>query len=271
LLQGKSGFALGITEPGAGSDNSAMITTAVHQGGKVVFNGVKTLITGAATCDYILLMAKNPDATDPRRAISMYLVPLKTEGISISLLEKITWHSTNTCEVYFDNVEADESCLVGTKGNGFSQLMRNFEMERILMAAQSLGLAECAFELAASHAATRVQFGKPIGQFQIIQQYLTDMAIKIENMRNLVYTAAAKLDAGEPLKTYGAMTKRYCAIAGCEVVDTALQIHGGMGLVVGAPISRIWRDIRVQRIGGGTDEVMVHIIGRQIVRDHTPR
>lgn len=268
LRAGKNAFALGISEPGAGSDNMAMTTTAVWEGDNVRLNGVKTLITAAATSDHLLVLAKDADATDPRRAISMYLVPSNTPGITISPLEKIVWHTTNTCEVYLDDVVVPASTLVGAKGNGFMQLMRNFEMERIIIACNCLGQAEYAFELAADHAAQRIQFGQPIGNFQIIQMYLTDMAIKLENMRNLVYKSAAMLDEGLPLKNMGAMTKRYCAQASFEVVDTALQVHGGVGFTEGAPISRLWRDARVNRIGGGTDEIMVHIVGRSIVKEH---
>ena len=157
------------------------------------------------------------------------------------------------------------------KGNGFLQLMRNFEIERLLIATNQLGMAQAAFNLAADYAAQRVQFGQPIGSFQQIQLYLTDMAIKLENMRSMVYKAAQMLDGGEPLNMIGAMAKRYCAQAGFEVADTALQIFGGIGLTVGTPISRLWRDARVNRIGGGTDEIMVHIIGRSILKEHTKK
>jgi alkylation response protein AidB-like acyl-CoA dehydrogenase len=162
------------------------------------------------------------------------------------------------------NYQVDE----GTTPPSGLQLMRNFELERIMAAANELGQAEYAFELAATHAASRVQFGQVIGNFQQIQMYLTDMAIAIENMRNLVFTAAQMLDEGVPLKTYGAMTKRYVARETFTVCDLALQIHGGLGFANGAPIARLWRDARGVRIGGGTDEVMVHIIGRQIIKDH---
>lgn len=271
LAAGDLPFALGITEPGAGSDNSSMKTSAEWKDDKVVLNGTKTLVTGAQTAKDILVLAVDADAENPRRAISMYLVPLDTPGIAVSPIEKIAWHTTNTNEVFFDNVTVPASTLVGRKGLGFLQLMRNFELERLVIAAAVLGQAQAAFDDAAAYAATRVQFRQPIGSFQIIQQKLTDMAIKLENMRNMVYKTAWMVDAGKDLKVQGAMCKRYCAQAGWEVVDDALQIHGGIGITEGVRISRIWRDMRINRIGGGTDEVMVHIVGRQIVKDHTPR
>jgi crotonobetainyl-CoA dehydrogenase len=259
LAAGDVPFALGFTEPGAGSDNSAMTTSAVHHDGVVTFNGTKTLITNALQSKYLLLMAKNPDVEDPRKAISMYLVPMDAPGVTTNRLEKILWHISDSCEI----------CLVGVKGNGFKQLMRNFELERLVIAANCLGMAQCAFDDAATYAAQRVQFGKPIGSFQLIQLKLTDMAIKLENIRNFVYKTAWMVDQGEPLKSQGALCKRYSAMAAFEVADEAMQIFGGVGVTIGTRVSRLWLDLRGHRFGGGTDEIMVHIAGRQIVKDHS--
>lgn len=268
LASGDVPFALGFTEPGAGSDNSAMATTAVHHDGMVTFNGTKTLITNALQSRYLLLMAKNPEVEDPRKAISMYLVPMDAPGVTTNRLDKIAWFTADSCEIFLDDVTLPESCLVGVKGNGFKQLMRNFELERLVIAATCLGLAQAAFDDAASYAAQRVQFGRPIGDFQLIQLKLTDMAIKLENIRNFVYKTAWMVDQGLSLKSQGAMCKRYSAMAAFEVADEAMQIHGGVGITVGTRVSRLWRDLRAHRFGGGTDEIMVHIAGRQIVKDH---
>jgi alkylation response protein AidB-like acyl-CoA dehydrogenase len=269
LAAGDVPFALGFTEPGAGSDNSAMSTTAVHHDGMVTFNGTKTLITNALQSKYLLVMAKNPEVEDPRRAISMYLVPMDAHGVTTNQLDKILWHISDSCEIFLDDVTLPESCLVGVKGNGFKQLMRNFEFERLVIAATCLGLAQCAFDDAATYAAQRVQFGKPIGSFQLIQLKLTDMAIKLENIRNFVYRTAWMLDNDVPLKSQGALCKRYAAMAAFEVADDAMQIFGGVGVTVGTRVSRLWLDLRGHRFGGGTDEIMVHIAGRQIVKDHS--
>ena len=268
LAAGDVPFALGFTEPGAGSDNSAMTTSAVHHDGVVTFNGTKTLITNALQSKYLLLMAKNPDVEDPRKAISMYLVPMDAPGVTTNRLEKILWHISDSCEIFLDDVTLPESCLVGVKGNGFKQLMRNFELERLVIAANCLGMAQCAFDDAATYAAQRVQFGKPIGSFQLIQLKLTDMAIKLENIRNFVYKTAWMVDQGEPLKSQGALCKRYSAMAAFEVADEAMQIFGGVGVTIGTRVSRLWLDLRGHRFGGGTDEIMVHIAGRQIIREH---
>jgi alkylation response protein AidB-like acyl-CoA dehydrogenase len=269
LAAGDVPFALGFTEPGAGSDSSAMATTAVHHDGMVTFNGTKTLITSALASRNLLVMAKDPAVENPREAISMYLVPMDSPGLTTNRLDKIVWHISDSCEIFMDDVTLPESCLVGVKGAGFKQLMRNFELERLVIAANCLGQAQCAFDDAASYAAQRVQFGKPIGSFQLIQLKLTDMAIKLENMRSFVYRTAWMVDQGLPLKSQGALCKRYCAMAAFEVADEAMQIFGGVGVTVGTRVSRLWRDLRGHRFGGGTDEIMVHIAGRQIVKDHS--
>ncbi len=270
LAEGEVPFSLGFTEPGAGSDSSAMATTAEHRSdGTVVLNGTKTLVTNAVDSRFVLTMARNPDATEPRRSISMYLVPIDTPGLSLSPILKMCWHTADSSEIYFDDVVVPESALVGVKGEGFSQLMRNYEVERIMTATQSLGLAQAAFDDAAAYAAQRVQFGKPIGEFQLIQLKLTDMAIKLQNMRNFIHRSAWMVDNGTLDRTQAAMCKRYCSIAGFEVCDDAMQIYGGLGVTEGVRVERLWRDARAHRFGGGTDEIMVHIVGRQIVKQHT--
>lgn len=266
---GKYPFALGFTEPGAGSDNNAMSTTAVHREGKVIFNGTKTLVTNAIDAAYLLTMAKNPDAKSPRRSISMYLVPMDAPGVSVSPLDKIMWNTATSSEIFLTDVELDESCLVGAKGMGFVQLMRNFEIERLMAAANALGLAEAAFEDAATYAAQRIQFKRPIGEFQLIQEKLTDMAIKIENMKNFIYRSAWLADRHALDRKQAAMCKRYCTMAAFEVCDDSMQVHGGIGVTRDARISRLWRDARGHRFGGGTDEIMVHIAGREILKEHT--
>jgi len=268
LASGDVPFALGFTEPGAGSDSSAMATKAVHHDGVVTFNGTKTLITSALASRNLLLMAKDPAVTNPRESISMYLVPMDSPGLTVNRLDKILWHISDSCEIFLDDVTIPESSLVGVKGAGFKQLMRNFELERLVIAANCLGQAQCAFDDAASYAAQRVQFGKPIGSFQLIQLKLTDMAIKLENMRNFVYKTSWMVDQGIPLRSQGALCKRYVAMAAFEVADDAMQVFGGIGVNAGTRVSRLWRDLRGHRFGGGTDEIMVHIAGRQIIREH---
>lgn len=266
--QGKTAFCLGISEPQAGSDNNAIATTYTRKNGKVYINGRKTFITGAMTSPYMLCVARNPETADPKKAFTMWWVPMNSPGIQVEPLNKIGWWMTNTCEVTLDNVEIEEKDMVGEEGRGFIQLMKNFEIERLLMGAICLGQAECAFEDAARYANQRVQFGVPIGSFQLIQEKLTYMAIKIENMRNMVYKCAWEKDNGISVQISSALAKLYCAQASFEVIDDAMQIMGGIGYTTDHRISRLWRDNRVNRIGGGTDQIMIHIAGRGILKQY---
>ncbi len=265
---GKPPFALGISEPQAGSDDNAIATTATRRNGKVYINGQKTFISLAGHTPYILCMTKDPNVEDDKKAVSMWMFPMDLPGITVEQIHKIGLHACPTYNVYFEDVEIEETDLVGKEGNGFMQLMRNFEIERLLIAAGSLGAARLAFEDAARYANQRVQFGKPIGNFQLVQLKIAEMALKIENMRNLVYKTAVSLDEGESGQISTAMAKYYCAQASAEVIDEAMQILGGIGYCEDHRVARLWRDARVERIAGGTSEVMVHIMGRAILKKY---
>lgn len=271
ITEGRVGFVLGFTEPQAGSDSSAIATTFERRDGKVYLNGHKTFMSNALRAKYMLCLARNanPQAdADKRRAFTMWWVPMAAAGVTVEPLEKIGWHMMDTCEVYLDNVEVDEADLVGVEGNGFMQLMTNFEVERLLMAASLLGMAECAFEDAARYANQRVQFRKPIGAFQLIQEKIAYAHLGIENMRNLIHRTAWKIDQGESVQIDSALAKLYCAQEANRIIDDAMQIMGGIGYTTDCRISRLWLDARVQRIGGGTDEVMIHIAGRSILKQY---
>ncbi|EAV0171511.1 acyl-CoA dehydrogenase [Salmonella enterica] len=268
LATGDPAYALALTEPGAGSDNNSATTTWTRKHGKVYLNGQKTFITGAKEYPYMLVLARDTEPKDPKKAFTLWWVDSNKPGIKINPLHKIGWHMLSTCEVYLDNVEIDESDRVGEEGMGFLNVMYNFEMERLINAARSTGFAECAFEDAARYANQRIAFGKPIGHNQMIQEKLALMAIKIENMRNMVLKVAWQADREESLRTSAALAKLYCARTAMEVIDDAIQIMGGLGYTDEARVSRFWRDVRCERIGGGTDEIMIYVAGRQILKDY---
>jgi alkylation response protein AidB-like acyl-CoA dehydrogenase len=268
LATGVPPYSLAITEPQAGSDNNMLRTTYTRRNGKVYLDGQKTFISGALEYPYMMVVARDPNGKDPKKCFSLWWVDPKSKGITMNRLHKIGWHMQSTCEVFLDNVEIDESALVGEEGHGFLHLMRNFEIERLSIAAYSLGPAECAFEDAAKYASQRITFGKTIGSYQLIQNKLTQMAIKIENMKNFVYKVAWQDDHNESLRLSSALCKLYCSQAAQEVIDDAMQIMGGVGYTEDCRISRLWRDIRACRIGGGTDEIMTYIAGRQIVKQY---
>lgn len=267
--KGELSFNLGFTEPQAGSDSSSLATSYTRKDGKVIINGHKTFITGARQSPYMLCMARNADTTDPNKTFSMWFVPMNSAGVTTEPLNKLGMNMVETCEVYLDNVVVEEKDLVGEEGKGFIQLMKNFEIERLMLSAGCLGAAQCAFGDAARYANQRVQFGKPIGSFQLIQEKLTYMAIKIENMKNMVYKTSWQKDNNMSVKTSSALTKLYCAQSAFEIADDAMQILGGIGYTTDHRVSRIWRDLRSQRIAGGTDQIMVHIAGRAILKEYS--
>lgn len=266
-LQGKKPFTLGFTEPQAGSDSAAMSTTATKRDGKVYINGNKTFNTSADRAPYMLCVCRSGINENPYKDFSMYLFPMDAPGVTIEKLSKVGNNMCGTYEVHLDNVECEESDLVGEECKGFYQLMKNFEVERLTICAANVGMARCAYDEALRYAAQREQFGKPIGTFQLIQEKLVDMRIKIENMQNLLYKTAWKKMQGESIMIDSSLVKRYTGKAAFEVIDDAMQIMGGIGYTDDCRISRLWRDQRVYRIMAGTEEIMVHTAGRAIVKE----
>jgi len=268
---GLPAFSLAITEPQAGSDNSSITTTATRRNGKVYINGHKTFISGTAGLDEypnMLVVTRDLDNPNPYKAMSMWWVPGDAPGLKMERIHKLGGNMRYTFDVYFDNVEIEEDNLIGIENEGFKQLMKNFELERLVQAATSLGYAEAAFEDAARYANQRVQFGKSIGSFQLIQEKITYMAIKLENMRNMVYKTAWEMDNGLSVQISSALTKLYCVQSAFEVIDDAMQIFGGLGYTNDLRIQRFWRDVRVNRIGGGTEQIMIHSSSRAILKNY---
>lgn len=266
-LQGIKPFTLGFTEPQAGSDSAAMATTATKRDGKVYINGNKTFNTSADRAPYMLCVCRSGINENPYKDFSMYLFPMDRPGITIEKLDKIGNNMCGTFEVHLDNVECEETDLVGVEGKGFYQLMKNFEVERLTICAANVGMARCAYDEAVKYAGQREQFGKSIGSFQLIQEKIVDMKIKIDNMQNLLYKAAWKKMNGESISIDSSLVKRYTGQAAFQVIDDAMQIMGGIGYTHDCRISRLWRDQRVYRIMAGTEEIMVHTAGRALIKE----
>lgn len=267
-MRGEMPYCLGITEPQAGSDNSNIASTATRRNGKVYINGHKCFITDALTVPYMLTITRDFTTGKPAaKSCSMWMVPLNAEGVSIKPMHKIGNKAGSLCEVYLDNVEIEEKDLVGKENEGFVQLMQNFEVEHLTICSMVLGMAECAYNDAVAYAKQRVQFGTPIANFQLTQEKICRMAIKIENMKNLIYKCAWKYDNGLPIRADSGLAKLYCAQSAFEVCDDAVQIFGGIGYTEEHRVSRLWRDTRLYRIGGGADEVMIYSTGRQLIKE----
>ena len=265
---GRNPFALAFTEPQAGSDSSAILSTFTRRDGKVYVNGHKTMITGADESPYMMVCTRDLEAADPKKAVTTWLVPTDAPGVRIEHLHKIGLQTASFCEVYMEDVEIEEKNMLGKEGEGFMVVMKNFEIERLMLVAVGVGLAKAAFDDAVNYANAREQFGKPIGQFQLIQEKITDMAIKIKNMENFLMRTAWKKENGISVQLDSALAKRYCAQASMEVVDECMQIMGGLGYTRECRISRMWLDCRHLRLAGGTDEIMVHIAGRKILKEY---
>ena len=266
-LEGRKPFTLGFTEPQAGSDSAAMSTTATKRDGKVYINGNKTFNTSADRAPFMLCVARSGINESPYKDFSMYLFPMDRPGVTIEKLDKIGNNMCGTYEVHLDNVECEETDLVGEECKGFYQLMKNFEVERLTICAANVGMARCAYDEAVRYAGVREQFGKTIGSFQLIQEKIVDMKIKIENMQNMLYKTAWKKDNGESIMIDSSLVKRYTGQAAFEVIDDAMQIMGGIGYTHDCRISRLWRDQRVYRIMAGTEEIMVHTAGRALIKE----
>lgn len=265
-LEGKKPFTLGFSEPQAGSDSAAITTSAARKDGKIYINGHKVFNTGGNVAPYMLCIARDYENENPYKDCSLYFIPMNKPGITVKPMEKVGLHMMATCEVYLDNVEIEEKDLCGIKGNGFAHLMLNYDIERLFTCACNVGMARCAYQDALRYANQRMQFGKTIGSFQIIQEKITDMAIKIENMQNMIRHAAWKYTNGERISVDAALAKRYTGKAAFEVIDDAMQIMGGIGYTESCRISRLWRDQRVYRIFAGSEEIMVHNAGRAILK-----
>lgn len=255
-----------LTEPGSGSDAAAMRTTATRDGDHWVLNGSKAFISGAGTSDVYVVMARTGEAGP--KGISAFVVDLGTPGLSFGAQErKMGWNSQPTAIVSFDDCRIPATNLLGQEGDGFRYAMMGLDGGRLNIAACSLGGARLALETALEYVKTRKQFGKPIGDFQNTQFKLADMATQLEACRLMVLRGAWAIDTGHPEKTkWCAMAKRMATDVCFQIVDEALQLHGGYGYLKDYPLERILRDLRVHRILEGTNEIMRVITAREMMR-----
>lgn len=267
-MEGGTPMALGMSEPGAGSDSSAIQTSYVTEGDKVIINGHKHYNSMASQVDYILLTAKDTAVANPYKGMTMFILPANTPGVRITNLPKLGGKNpVHICEIFLDNVELPRSMILGREHAGFPQLMKNFEIERTVSMAGSLAAAENAFEDAAAYSKQRVQFGRPICENQLIQEKIFEMKMKVELMRNILFKVAWMIDNHMDVRVDHALCKYYCAQACNEVIDDALQVMGGVGLVGNHRIMRYYCEYRSQRIGAGSDQVMIFSTAPQILKD----
>ena len=261
-IAGTKILCLGITEPDAGSDVAGIKTRAVRDGDDYVINGAKTYITNGHRAHAIVLVAKtDPDAG--HGGITLFLVPMDTPGvIREKRLKKLGMHASDTALLAFQDVRVPASAVLGQIGKGFYHISWELQGERLIGAAGSVAGAQHVFDKTLQYAKEREAFGRQIGKFQVIRHKFAEMATKIETARQMVYTTAWRFQNGEYPVREITMAKYYAARIAVEVADECIQIHGGAGYMQEYGIERSWRDLRLNRIGAGTDEIMLDVIGR---------
>ena len=263
---------LAMTEPNAGSDVRGMLTMAVRDGDDYVINGSKHFISHADMADYVILFAATgveETKAGPKKKITGFLVDFDTPGVTRRRGPACVSHrGYHQCELFFDDVRVPVSKRLGEEGKGFELMGEWLGATRLTVAATSVGRGRRVLDLATEWAATRKQFGQPIGRFQGTGFKLADMATELEAADLLTLQAAWKCDQGRMTDSDAAMAKLFASETLARITDQTLQIFGGMGLMGSMPIERYWRDARVERIWDGTSEIQRHIISRAMLRTH---
>lgn len=265
ITSGEFGAAIALTEPDHGSDITRMNTIAIKKNGSYRLSGTKTFITNGTIADfYTVLCQTDPDASPSYKGLSILIVDHDMIGKNFQvneLGEKLGIRLTSSAELVFDDLEVPAENVLGEAGKGFYQAMGFFEESKIEIAAQAVGLAQGAFDLAYQYAKKRKQFDKPIASFQAMQHKFVDMHLKIENARHLAYKAAFKFDQGQRDHKAAAMAKYYAADIANEVAYDAMQVFGGYGYFQEYKVERYYRDARILSIYEGTAEIQKNIIG----------
>jgi len=268
VLAGRRIAALAITEPSGGSDVAALRTTAVRDGEHYVVNGEKTFITSGIRADYLTVAVRTDPAARGARGISLLLVDGDTPGLSRSPLAKMGWWASDTAQLRFDDCRVPAANLLGAEGEGFRAVMQNFNAERFSMAAGAVGFAWVCYQEALAWARDRHTFGQRLADHQVVRHRLVDMLASIESTRAMLEETAWRLDhspAGDPalvasicmLKNVATRCMQFCA-------DAAVQTLGGMGYMRGTRSERIYREVKVNMIGGGAEEIMKDLAARQL-------
>ncbi len=261
FVRGELIVAIAMSEPGMGSDLRAMTSSARPAEGGWVLNGSKTFVTSGIQADLVIVAAKDADG-----GISLFVVDVESAGFTKGRkLEKIGRRAQDTAELFLDDVFVPTGNLLGAEGRGLTELKSHLAQERMSMAVMAVAVSEAALDLTVAYCGERRAFGKPIGQHQGVRFALAEMRTEVDAARAYVDRCLAALVAGELPGEEAAGAKLFTTEAQFRVVDQCLQLHGGYGYMEEYPIARLWRDSRVQRIYGGTSEIMKEIVGRSMV------
>lgn len=268
LATGEMVGAFALTEPQAGSDAAALRCKAVKKGNDYVLNGTKQFITSGKNGDLALVFA----VTDPaagKKGISAFLVPTKSKGYSVATVEhKMGQHSSDTAAIVFEDMAVPAANLLGKEGEGYKIALSNLEGGRIGIAAQSVGLAQAAYESALQYSRERETFGKPIFEHQAVGFRLADMATQLTAARLMMLHAAYLRDTGKPCLKEACMAKLFASEVAEMIAHDAIQVHGGYGYLADFPAERIYRDVRVCSIYEGTSDIQRLIITRELAKEN---
>src|SRR6201993_2403689 len=262
VLSGRKISALAITEPGGGSDVANLTTRARREGDHYIVNGEKTFITSGVRADYLTVAVRT--GGEGASGVSLLLIEGGTQGLSRTKLKKMGWWASDTATLHLDDCRVPAENLIGEEGQGFKQIMFNFNSERMGMAASCTAFARVCVEEAIAYARERKTFGKPIAQHQVIRHKIVDMAQKVAASQAMLEMLAWRLEQGESpvaeicmMKNQATQTMAFCA-------SEAVQIFGGAGFMRGIKVERIYREVKVNAIGGGTEEIMKDLASRQM-------
>ncbi|MCW8842322.1 MAG: acyl-CoA dehydrogenase family protein [Rhodobacteraceae bacterium] len=265
VIAGKKIVAVGVTEPGAGSDVKGIRSFARREGDHYVLNGSKMFITNGVHADLYCVAAKTDRDGPASQSVTMFLLEKGMEGFSVSrALDKHGWRSSDTAELNFQDVRVPAENILGEEGRGFYAIMQNFQNERIVIAAMAVGEAQAAIDLTLDYVKERQAFGAPLWDKQAIRQRMAMLAARVTAARALVYQTAARDAHGEEVVREVSMLKALCGELVNDVMYDCLQFHGGAGYLRGMAIERMARDARVQAIGGGATEVMLEEVAKRL-------
>lgn len=252
---------LGVSEPGGGSDVAAVKTSARKDGGDYVINGSKMWVTNGMMADWICLLANTSEGAVHKNK-SLIMVPMDTPGISRQKIKKIGMNSSDTAQIFFDDVRVPQRNVIGQEGLGFTFQMLQFQEERLWGAANSLRTLDRMIDQTIEYTRSRKTFGRPVLDNQYVHFRLAELRTEVECLRALTYSAVDSYASGKDVTRLASMAKLKCGRLSREIADSCLQFWGGMGYTMENPISRAWRDGRLVSIGGGADEIMLGIIAK---------
>lgn len=258
-----------LTEPGSGSDAASLRTRAERDGNAYILNGTKRYITNAPSAGLFLVMARTSEKDLPRNAhVTAFLVPADTPGLRIGAKDrKMGQAGAWSADVYLDDVRVPADAIIGgTEGRGFATAMKSLDRGRINVAAVCVGQARRIQHEAVRYAAERVQFGRPIGEFQLVQAMLADSQAELQAGLAMLRDVARRFDTGQRISTEASCAKLFCSEMVCRVADRAVQIHGGAGYMRDSAVERLYRDVRLFRIYEGTTQIQQLIIGGNLVK-----